>query len=237
MYDVLRADRCISVNSLEARVPFGDLDFVRYVMAIDPEKKRNHYGKGKYLLRRAFEGDYLPTNILYREKAAFSDAVGHSLVNDLKDYAESCYTQRSLQRSARHIHTRSLLPRSLFFTGSCLRSTTPARRRWWLASGCPTAVGRVATWMTPRPVCCPTTALADCKKRYSMKEEQRMWGRGAAPARGVRCIWGVQPQRAGCGQPDLLRPVCSAAPGTGERRHRGQRPGGVLHLLRRGTGQ
>lgn len=40
MYDVLRADRCISVNSLEARVPFGDLDFVRYVMAIDPGKNR-----------------------------------------------------------------------------------------------------------------------------------------------------------------------------------------------------
>ena len=41
MYDVLRADRCISVNSLEARVPFGDLDFVRYVMAVDPQKKLN----------------------------------------------------------------------------------------------------------------------------------------------------------------------------------------------------
>ena len=38
MYDVLRADRCISSNSIEARVPFGDLDFVRYVMAIDPER-------------------------------------------------------------------------------------------------------------------------------------------------------------------------------------------------------
>ena len=47
MYDVLRADRCISVNSLEARVPFGDLDFVRYVMEIDPTKKLNTYGKGK----------------------------------------------------------------------------------------------------------------------------------------------------------------------------------------------
>ena len=45
MYDVLRADRCISSNSIEARVPFGDLDFVRYVMAIDPEKKLNRYGK------------------------------------------------------------------------------------------------------------------------------------------------------------------------------------------------
>ena len=37
MYDVLRADRCISANSLEARVPFGDLDFVKYVMSVDPE--------------------------------------------------------------------------------------------------------------------------------------------------------------------------------------------------------
>ena len=41
MYDVLRADRCISVNSMEARVPFGDLDFVSYVMGVDPSKKMN----------------------------------------------------------------------------------------------------------------------------------------------------------------------------------------------------
>ena len=96
MYDVLRADRCISANSIEARVPFGDLDFVRTVMAIDPEKKMNTYGKGKYLLRKAFEGDYLPESILWREKAAFSDAVGHSLVDHLKEYAESRYTEDAL---------------------------------------------------------------------------------------------------------------------------------------------
>lgn len=92
MYDVLRADRCISVNSLEARVPFGDLDFVKYVMSVDPEIKLNKYNKGKYLLRHAFEGDYLPYDILMREKAAFSDAVGHSMVDYLKDYAEAQYT-------------------------------------------------------------------------------------------------------------------------------------------------
>ncbi|MDO4544560.1 MAG: asparagine synthase B [Bacillota bacterium] len=97
MYDVLRADRCISANSMEARVPFGDLDFVKYVMAIDPEKKRNVYGKGKYLLRRAFEGDYLPLPILYREKAAFSDAVGHSMVDHLKEYAESKYSDEEFK--------------------------------------------------------------------------------------------------------------------------------------------
>ena len=47
MYDVLRADRCISSNSLEARVPFADLDFVRYVMEINPEIKMNKYNMGK----------------------------------------------------------------------------------------------------------------------------------------------------------------------------------------------
>lgn len=92
MYDVLRADRCISENSIEARVPFGDLAFVKYVMSINPSMKRNSYNMGKYLLRHAFEGDLLPENILFREKAAFSDAVGHSLVDDLKEYAESVYT-------------------------------------------------------------------------------------------------------------------------------------------------
>ena len=101
MYDVLRADRCISANSLEARVPFGDLDFVKYVMAIDPAKKMNTYGKGKYLLRRAFEGDYLPLDILYREKAAFSDAVGHSLVDDLKEYAAEVYSDEEFAERCR----------------------------------------------------------------------------------------------------------------------------------------
>ena len=116
MYDVLRADRCISVNSLEARVPFGDLDFVEYVMALDPEMKRNHYGKGKYLLRHAFEGDYLPYDILMREKAAFSDAVGHSMVDDLKEYAESRYTDEEFRRrAARYTHAAPFTKESLLY--------------------------------------------------------------------------------------------------------------------------
>ena len=120
MYDVLRADRCISVNSLEARVPFGDLDFVQYVMSIDPAKKLNTYGKGKYLLRHAFEGDYLPHDILYREKAAFSDAVGHSMVDHLKAYAETCYsdeefeTLRQKYSYAQPFTKESLLYREIF---------------------------------------------------------------------------------------------------------------------------
>ena len=117
MYDVLRADRCISVNSLEARVPFGDLDFVKYVMAIDPEMKLNKYGKGKYLLRHAFEkGDYLPHDILWREKAAFSDAVGHSMVDYLKEYAETVYTQEEFEeKRAKYTHAQPFTKESLLY--------------------------------------------------------------------------------------------------------------------------
>ncbi len=117
MYDVLRADRCISVNSLEARVPFGDLDFVRYVMALDPEIKLNKYGKGKYLLRNAFrDGDYLPESILMREKAAFSDAVGHSMVDYLKEYAEKCYSDDEFEKGRlRYDHARPFTKESLLY--------------------------------------------------------------------------------------------------------------------------
>ncbi len=120
MYDVLRADRCISVNSLEARVPFGDLDFARYVMSIDPEMKLNKYNKGKYLLRHAFAGDYLPEDILMREKAAFSDAVGHSMVDYLKEYAETKYSDAEYEKLrkkytyATPFTKESLLYRELF---------------------------------------------------------------------------------------------------------------------------
>ncbi|MBR3316143.1 MAG: asparagine synthase B [Atopobiaceae bacterium] len=117
MYDVLRADRCISVNSLEARVPFGDLDFVRYVMALDPALKLNTYGKGKYLLRHAFEGTgLLPESILWREKAAFSDAVGHSMVDYLKDYAERRYTDEEFERRRRsYDHAQPFTKESLLY--------------------------------------------------------------------------------------------------------------------------
>ena len=120
MYDVLRADRCISANSLEARVPFGDLDFVSYVMSVDPEMKMNRYNKGKYLLRRAFEGDWLPYGILYREKAAFSDAVGHSMVDYLKEYAQKQYTDAEFEEKRMHythavpFTKESLLYREIF---------------------------------------------------------------------------------------------------------------------------
>ena len=76
---------------------------------------------GKYLLRRACEDDHiLPDDILWRQKAAFSDAVGHSMVDDLKEYAESRYSDEEFERRcaqytfARPFTKESLLYREIF---------------------------------------------------------------------------------------------------------------------------
>ncbi len=116
-YDVLRADRCISANSLEARVPFGDLKLVQYVMGLNPAIKMNVYNKGKYLLRHAFDkSGWLPVNILQREKAAFSDAVGHSMVDDLKEYAEGYYSDSEYESlRVKYEHARPFTKESLLY--------------------------------------------------------------------------------------------------------------------------
>jgi len=133
MYDVLRADRCVSVNSLEARVPFGDLEFVKYVMAIDPRRKLNTYKMGKYLLRRAFEGDWLPLSILYRDKAAFSDAVGHSMVEALKAEAEAKYTDREFRaRAAKYAFATPFTKESLMYR-ELFESAYPGQA--WMVGG------------------------------------------------------------------------------------------------------
>ena len=71
---------------------------------------------GQYLLRRAFVGDYLPESILMREKAAFSDAVGHSMVDDLKEYAEEKYTDDEFEhRRKRYTHAQPFTKESLLY--------------------------------------------------------------------------------------------------------------------------
>lgn len=131
MYDVLRADRCIAGASLEARVPFSDKDFVQYVMHIDPKMKVNTTGVGKYLLRKSFEeGEYLPTEILWREKAAFSDAVGHSMVDYLKMFAVSKYSDDEfLERKKKYEHAKPISKEALLYR-EIFERFYPGREKW-----------------------------------------------------------------------------------------------------------
>jgi len=77
-YDVLRADRCTAGNSLEFREPFLDQNLLDVVLRLSGDlkqpKNENDVSYEKHILRKAFTG-YLPDDVLWRRKAAFSDAV------------------------------------------------------------------------------------------------------------------------------------------------------------------
>lgn len=72
-FDVLRSDRSISSCGLEPRTPFLDKTFVNIFLSI-PVKYRNNKEQEKKLLRDSFKG-FLPEEVLYRQKEAFSDGV------------------------------------------------------------------------------------------------------------------------------------------------------------------
>ena len=99
-WDVLRANKSTMAWGLEARVPFLDREFLSLVMNIDPLEKMIdtsimpdgvHKKAEKYILRKAFDtpdDPYLPEDVLWRQKEAFSDGVGYDWVDGLKEHAE-----------------------------------------------------------------------------------------------------------------------------------------------------
>ncbi|KAG7783730.1 hypothetical protein KL910_005111 [Ogataea haglerorum] len=96
--DCLRANKSTMAWGLEARVPFLDKQFLELCMNIDPKEKLIVPETGrieKYILRKAFDTSddpsakpYLPDEILWRQKEQFSDGVGYSWIDGLKELAE-----------------------------------------------------------------------------------------------------------------------------------------------------
>lgn len=93
MFDSLRADRCVSGCGLELRVPFFDRTFVDYVVGLYPSIKVPIKGIEKYVLRKSFDipefQKYIDNEVLWRQKNAFSDAVGYNWIDSLKKYVDN----------------------------------------------------------------------------------------------------------------------------------------------------
>lgn len=102
MYDVLRADRGIASNGLEARVPFLDHNFVDEYLSIDISLRHQKNKIEKYLLRKAFESsNLLPLDVLWRKKEAFSDGVSSetkSWYKIIQDDLEDKITNSELEK-------------------------------------------------------------------------------------------------------------------------------------------
>lgn len=107
VYDVLRADRMVSSNGLELRVPFLDRDVVDLINTIPGDQKipnKKLGGYEKYILRVAFQ-DYLPKSVVWRRKCAFSDGVSssdNSWYKMVQNYANANVSDKLFKDSGCH---------------------------------------------------------------------------------------------------------------------------------------
>jgi asparagine synthase (glutamine-hydrolysing) len=93
LYDCLRANKSLAAWGVEGRVPFLDKEFMDVAMRLNPADKMVKYDGDekrrmeKWILRKAFE-DMLPESVVWRQKEQFSDGVGYSWIDTLKEVVE-----------------------------------------------------------------------------------------------------------------------------------------------------
>ncbi|WP_417858366.1 asparagine synthase B [Xanthomarina gelatinilytica] len=95
-YDCLRANKSLAAWGIEGRVPFLDKEFIDVAMKINPQDKMiNGERMEKWVLRKAFE-DVLPESVAWRQKEQFSDGVGYSWIDTLKEVVAAEVTDEQL---------------------------------------------------------------------------------------------------------------------------------------------
>ncbi len=102
--DNLRANKSTMAWGLEARVPFLDKTFLDAAMAVPANHKLTGSGPykhhmEKYILRKAFDTPdmpYLPSEVLWRQKEQFSDGVGYSWIDTLKEFSETSVSEEEM---------------------------------------------------------------------------------------------------------------------------------------------
>jgi asparagine synthase (glutamine-hydrolysing) len=100
LYDCLRANKSLSAWGVEGRVPFLDKDFLDVAMRTNPEAKMcPGQTMEKKIVREAF-ADMLPAEVAWRQKEQFSDGVGYSWIDTLKQITSEAVTDEQMAHAA-----------------------------------------------------------------------------------------------------------------------------------------
>ncbi|GHT05711.1 asparagine synthase B [Bacteroidia bacterium] len=101
LYDCLRANKSLAAWGVEGRVPFLDKEFLDVAMRLNPENKLSGAKNRmeKWILRKAFE-DMLPESVAWRQKEQFSDGVGYSWIDTLRDIASAQVSDEQFAKAA-----------------------------------------------------------------------------------------------------------------------------------------
>ena len=99
MYDCLRANKSMAAWGVETRVPFLDKEFIEVAMGLDPaDKMITAERMEKHILREAFDG-LIPNEVLWRQKEQFSDGVGYSWIDSIRDHVEKEITDQMMENA------------------------------------------------------------------------------------------------------------------------------------------
>ena len=100
LYDCLRANKSLAAWGVEGRVPFLDKEFLDVAMRLNPELKMCP-GKTieKKIVREAF-ADLLPESVAWRQKEQFSDGVGYSWIDTLKQITAEAVSDEQIAHAA-----------------------------------------------------------------------------------------------------------------------------------------
>ena len=100
LYDCLRANKSLSAWGVEGRVPFLDKEFLDIAMRTNPEAKMcPGTTMEKKIVREAF-ADMLPEAVAWRQKEQFSDGVGYSWIDTLKQITSEAVSDEQMAHAA-----------------------------------------------------------------------------------------------------------------------------------------
>lgn len=127
LYDCLRANKSLSAWGVEGRVPFLDKEFLDVAMRLNPEAKMSP-GKviEKKILREAFS-DMLPDEVVWRQKEQFSDGVGYSWIDSLKQLTSDLVSDEEMARAAERFPEQTPMNKEEYYYRSVFEELFPSR--------------------------------------------------------------------------------------------------------------
>ena len=127
LYDCLRANKSLSAWGVEGRVAFLDKEFLDVAMRLNPEAKMSP-GKviEKKILREAFS-DMLPDEVVWRQKEQFSDGVGYSWIDSLKQLTSNLVSDEEMAHASEKFPVQTPMNKEEYYYRSVFEELFPSR--------------------------------------------------------------------------------------------------------------
>ena len=126
MYDCLRANKSLASWGIEGRVPFLDKEFIDVAMRLNPKDKMiTKERMEKWVVRKAFE-DYIPESVAWRQKEQFSDGVGYSWIDTLKELVNEKVSDEQLANAKYKFPIQTPMNKEEFFYRSIFAEHFPS---------------------------------------------------------------------------------------------------------------